>query len=99
MTIAPYLLFGAALFCIGVYGAMTRRTAIGVLLSIEVMANAVNLNFVSFARYSASVHTQLFAVIVMALTVAEVAVGLALVILLYRVVSHTNIDEVRRLSH
>ena len=97
MTLSAYLLFGAALFCIGIYGAMTRRTAIGVLLSIELMANAVNVNFVSFARYSGSTHTQLFAVFVMALTVAEVAVGLALVILLYRAVSHTNIDEVRRL--
>lgn len=97
MTLSAYLLFGAALFCIGIYGAMTRRTAIGVLLSIELMANAVNVNFVSFARYSGSAHTQLFAVFVMALTVAEVAVGLALVILLYRAVSHTNIDEVRRL--
>jgi NADH-quinone oxidoreductase subunit K len=99
VTLTAYLLFGAALFCIGVYGALTRRTAIGVLLSIEVMANAVNVNFVSFARYSGSVHTQLFAVFVMALTVAEVVVGLALVILLYRALSHTNIDEARRLRH
>lgn len=99
MTMTAYLLFGAALFCIGVYGALTRRTAIGILLSIEVMANAVNVNFATFARYSSSVHTQLLAVFVMALTVAEVAVGLALVILLYRAVSHTNIDEVRNLRH
>lgn len=99
MTMAAYLLFGAALFCIGIYGALTRRTAIGILLSIEVMANAVNVNFATFARYSGSAHTQLFAVFVMALTVAEVAVGLALVILLYRAVSHTNIDEVRNLRH
>jgi len=99
MTMAAYLLFGAALFCIGIYGALTRRTAIGILLSIEIMANAVNVNFATFARYSGSAHTQLFAVFVMALTVAEVAVGLALVILLYRAVSHTNIDEVRSLRH
>jgi NADH-quinone oxidoreductase subunit K len=99
MTISAYLLLGAALFCIGVYGALTRRTAIGVLLSIELMANAVNVNFVSFARYSGSVSTQLFAVFVMALTVAEVVVGLALVILLYRALSHTTIDEARRLRH
>jgi NADH-quinone oxidoreductase subunit K len=99
VTMAAYLLFGAALFCIGIYGALTRRTAIGILLSIEVMANAVNVNFATFARYSGSAHTQLFAVFVMALTVAEVAVGLALVILLYRAVSHTNIDEVRSLHH
>ncbi|HEY5958652.1 MAG TPA: NADH-quinone oxidoreductase subunit NuoK [Polyangiaceae bacterium] len=99
MTLPPYLLLGAALFCIGVYGAMTRRSAIGVLLSVEVMANAVNVNLASFARYSGNIHTQLFAVFIMALTVAEVAVGLALVILLYRVMSHTNIDEARHLRH
>lgn len=99
MNMTPYLLFSAALFCIGIYGALTRRTAIGILLSIEVMANAVNISLATFSRYSGSAHTQLLAVFVMALTVAEVAVGLALVILLYRFVSHTNIDEARGLRH
>jgi NADH-quinone oxidoreductase subunit K len=99
MTMTGYLLFSAALFCTGIYGALTRRSAIGVLLGVELMANAVNVSFATFARYSGSVHTQLFAVFVMALTVAEVAVGLALVILLYRAVSHTNIDETRSLRH
>jgi NADH-quinone oxidoreductase subunit K len=99
VTVSAYLLLAAALFCIGLYGALTRRTAIGVLLSIEVMANAVNVNFVGLAQYSGSVSSQLFAVFVMALTVAEVVVGLALVILLYRALSHTNIDEARQLRH
>lgn len=99
MTITGYLLLGAALFCLGVYGVLTRRTAIGILLSIEVMANAVNINLVSFSRYSGSVATELFAVFVMALTVAEVVVGLALVILVYRALSHTNLDEAQRLRH
>jgi NADH-quinone oxidoreductase subunit K len=99
VTLPFCLLLGAALFSVGVYGAMTRRSAIGVLLSVEVMANAVNVDLVALARFSGSVHTQLFAVFIMALTVAEVAVGLALVILLYRVMTHTNIDEARRLRH
>jgi len=99
MTITGYLLLGAALFCLGIYGVLTRRTAIGILLSIEVMANAVNINLVSFARYSGSAATELFAVFVMALTVAEVVVGLALVILVYRALSHTNLDEAQRLRH
>lgn len=99
MTITGYLLLAAALFCLGIYGVLTRRTAIGILLSIEVMANAVNINLVTFARYSGSVATELFAVFVMALTVAEVVVGLALVILVYRALSHTNLDEAQRLRH
>jgi NADH:ubiquinone oxidoreductase subunit K len=99
MTLTGYLLLGAALFCIGLYGVLTRRTAIGLLLSIEVMANAVNINLVSFARFSGSVATQLFAVFIMALTVAEVVVGLALVILVYRALSHTTLDEAQRLRH
>jgi NADH-quinone oxidoreductase subunit K len=99
MTITGYLLLASALFCIGLYGVLTRRTAMGILLSIEVMANAVNINLVSFARYSGSTASQLFAVFVMALTVAEVVVGLALVILVYRALSHTTLDEAQKLRH
>ncbi|MGC4064567.1 MAG: NADH-quinone oxidoreductase subunit NuoK [Polyangiaceae bacterium] len=99
MTLSAYLLLGAALFCLGLYGVLTRRTAIGILLSIEVMANAVNVNLVSFSRFSGSAATQLFAVFIMALTVAEVVVGLALVILVYRALSHTTLDEAQRLRY
>jgi NADH-quinone oxidoreductase subunit K len=99
MTITGYLLLAAALFCIGLYGALTRRSAIGILLCIELMANAVNINLVSFARYSGSTATQLFAVFSMVLTVAEVVVGLALVILVYRALTHITIDEAQALKH
>ncbi|MEB2313536.1 MAG: NADH-quinone oxidoreductase subunit NuoK [Sorangiineae bacterium] len=84
MALSPYLLLAAALFSIGVYGVLSRRNAIGVLLSVELMANAVNINLVAFSRAHGTALGQVFALFSIAITVAEVVVGLALVILLYR---------------
>lgn len=84
MALSPYLLLAAALFSVGVYGVLSRRNAIGVLLSVELMANAVNINLVAFSRAHGAALGQVFALFSIALTVAEVVVGLALVILLYR---------------
>lgn len=91
MSLVHLLLLASALFCIGVFGLLTRRNAIAVLLSVEVMANASNLAFVAFGRLRGG-PGQLFAIFSLALTVAEVAVGLALVILLYRRYRDTHID-------
>lgn len=99
MTLAGFLYLASALLAIGVYGALTRKNAIGVLLSVEAMANAANVSFVGFARFFGGTTQQLFALFVMAITVAEVAVGLALVILLYRATSHTDLDEATQLRH
>lgn len=74
----------AVMFCIGVYGMLSRRNAIGVLLCLELMANAVNLNLVAFARFATGVAGQTFTLFAIALTVAEVVVGLGLVVLLFR---------------
>ena len=81
-----YLIFAAALFSIGLFGALTRRNAIAILLGVELMLNAVNINLVAFWRYGdvTSMAGQVFAVIVFAVAAAEVAVGLALVISVYR---------------
>ena len=79
-----YLTLAAILFSLGVYGLLSRRNAIGVLLSVELMANAVNLNLITFARYGAETIGQVFTLFTMALTVTEVVVGLAIVVLLYR---------------
>ena len=81
-----YLLLAAALFGIGLFGVLVRRNAIAILLGIELMLNAVNINLVSFWRYSDvfSMSGQVFAVIVFAVAAAEVSVGLALVISVYR---------------
>ncbi len=78
------LLLAALLFSIGVFGLLTRRNAIGVLLSIELMANAVNINLVAFSRVHGGATGQVFALFAIALTVAEVSIGLALVILMAR---------------
>lgn len=84
MSLHPYLLLSAALFCLGLFGLLTRKGAIGVLIAIELMANAVNLNLIAFSRFRGDVTGQVFGLFSIALTVAEVAVGLAIVILLYR---------------
>jgi len=99
MTLANILYAAMFLFCLGLYGTLTRRNVIGILLSVEVMANSVNIVLVSFSRYTQNILGQALAVFVMSLTVAEVVVGLALVILLYRTMRHTDIDEASRLRH
>jgi NADH-quinone oxidoreductase subunit K len=92
MDIRIWLTVSAVVFALGVYGLLTRRNAIGVLLSLELMANAVNLNLVAFGRYSAGAMGQAFALFAIALTVAEVVVGLAIVLLLYRTQRDALID-------
>lgn len=84
MTLQLVLTMSAALFCLGVYGLLSRRNAIALLLSVELMANAVNLNLVAFALYGAGGDGQVFTLFAIALTVTEAAVGLAIVLLLYR---------------
>jgi NADH-quinone oxidoreductase subunit K len=81
-----YLILAAALFCVGLFGVLSRRNAIAILLGIELMLNAVNINLVAFWRYldPARMAGQVFAVIVFAVAAAEVAVGLALIISVYR---------------
>jgi NADH:ubiquinone oxidoreductase subunit K len=81
-----YLIFSAVLFCIGLFGALARKNAIGVLMGVELMLNAVNINLIAFWRYSnpAQMNWLAFVVIVFAAAAAEVAVGLALIISVYR---------------
>jgi len=99
MMLGHVLYVGVLLFCLGLYGTLTRRNVIGILLSVEVMANSVNIVLVAFSRFTHNLLGQVFAVFVMSLTVAEVVVGLALVILLYRTMRHTDIDEASQLRH
>ncbi len=79
-----FLSLAAVMFALGIYGVITRRNAVGILLSLELMANAVNINLVTFARYGAGAMGQAFALFSIGLTVAEVVVGLAIVVLLFR---------------
>lgn len=81
-----YLLLGTALFGIGVYGVFAKRNAIAILMAVELMLNAVNINFVAINRYIQPDHAvgQLFAIMVIVVAAAEVSVGLALIISIYR---------------
>lgn len=84
MTLQAYVTLAAMLFCIGLFGVITRRNTIGILLGIELMLNAVNINLVAFARFRADVAGLVFTMFTIAITVAEVAVGLAIVIAIFR---------------
>ena len=86
MIVNQFLVIAAALFSLGVYGLLVRRNAVMVLLAVELMLNAVNINLVAFWRYLDPVQMtgQVFAIIVFAVAAAEVAVGLALIISVYR---------------
>jgi len=84
-VLTAYLLVAAAVFAIGVFGVLTRRNAVGILLGIELMLNAVNINLVAFARFQGTVDGMVFTVFTICITVTEVALGLAIVILIFRV--------------
>jgi NADH-quinone oxidoreductase subunit K len=93
MPVGAYLTLAAALFAIGLFGVLTRRNAVGILLGIELMLNAVNINLVAFARFHADLGGILFALFTIAITVAEVAVGLAIVIVIFRVRRTVDADH------
>lgn len=92
------LMLSAALFATGVYGVLARRNAVLVLMSIELMLNAVNVNLVAFAQLLQDITGQVFALFVIAVAAAEVGIGLAIVILIYRNRETINIDEVNLLK-
>jgi NADH:ubiquinone oxidoreductase subunit K len=92
------LTFSAVLFSAGVYGVLARRNAVMVLMAIELMLNAVNVNLVAFATALQDVGGQVFALFVIAVAAAEVGIGLAIVILLFRNRQSINIDEVNLLK-
>jgi NAD(P)H-quinone oxidoreductase subunit 4L len=88
-----FLLLSAVLFCIGVYGVLARRNGVLVLMSIELMLNAVNINLVAFGAFHDTVVGQVFALFVIAIAAAEVGVGLAIVLLIFRNRADIDIDE------
>jgi NADH-quinone oxidoreductase subunit K len=93
-----YLTFGALLFTIGVIGVLTRRNAIIVLMSIELILNAVNLTLISFSHYLQDLRGQIFTLFIIAVAASEAAIGLALVISLYRGKATFNFDDVNLLK-
>ena len=91
-----YLSLSALLFCIGIFGVLTRRNAIGILMAIELLFNAVNINFVAFARFidPQAIVGQVFTIFVITIAAAEAAVGLAIIILIYRQHKGVDVDKV-----
>ncbi len=91
-----YLMLSAVLFCIGIFGVLSRRNAVAILMGIELMLNAANINLVAFGRFiHPTVLTgHVFAVFVMTVAAAEAAVGLAIIISVYRNIEHINVDKV-----
>ena len=95
--LSAYLLLSASLFAIGLAGALTRRNAILVLIGIELMLNAANLNFIAFWRYSANPQPLtgvIFVLFSIAVAAAEAAVGLALIIAIYRHYKTTDVNQI-----
>ncbi len=82
--IEHYVILSLALFCIGLFGVLTRRNALMFLMSVELMLNAANINLIAFAFYHGNLTGQVFALFTMALAAAEVAVGLGIILVLYR---------------
>lgn len=98
MYLVQFLLLSAILFCIGVYGALARRNAVMVLMSIELILNAVNINLVAFGRFhaeaGAAIPAEVFALFIIAVAAAEVGVGLAMVLTIYRNKRSIDVHEV-----
>jgi NAD(P)H-quinone oxidoreductase subunit 4L len=94
MLLNQFLLLAAALFCIGVYGVLARKNGVLVLMSVELILNAVNINLVAFGAFRDNIAGEVFALFVIAIAAAEVGVGLAMVLLLYRNRKSIDLSEV-----
>jgi NADH:ubiquinone oxidoreductase subunit K len=93
VLVNEFLLLGAILFCIGVYGVIARKNAVMVLMSIEVMLNSVNINLLAFSQLHNNLDGNVFALYIIAVAAAEVGVGLAMVLLIYRNRKSISLDE------
>ncbi len=98
MLAVNFLLLGAVLFSIGVYGVIARRNAVLVLMSIELILNSVNLNLVAFSLMNQNIDGQTFALFVIAIAAAEVGVGLAMVLMIYRNRRSIALDELSEMK-
>lgn len=94
-----YLTMAAILFCIGLYGALVKRNAVVVLLSLELMLNAVNLNLIAFSKYGVvpSLTGQIFSLFTITVAAAEAAIGVAILIALFRLRGTVNVDEFNKM--
>jgi NADH-quinone oxidoreductase subunit K len=94
ITLQHYLLLSAALFSLGIFGVLTRKNAVNVLMGIELILNSANINLIAFSRYSSnSLDGQMFAVFVIVDAAAEEAVALAIVLTMYRLLKTVSLDQ------
>jgi NADH:ubiquinone oxidoreductase subunit K len=98
VLINNFLLLGAVLFCIGVYGVIARKNAVMVLMSIELILNSVNINLLAFSLLHGGVDGNTFALFIIAIAAAEVGVGLAMVLLIYRNRKSIALDELSEMK-
>ncbi len=98
MMLNQFLLLGAILFAVGVYGVLAKRNAILVLMSIELILNSVNINLVAFGAHNGTIAGSVFALFVIAIAAAEVGVGLAIVLLIYRNRRSVDLDDIAELK-
>ncbi|OYQ38430.1 NADH-quinone oxidoreductase subunit K [Flavobacterium cyanobacteriorum] len=96
--IENYIYLSALLFCVGIFGVLYRRNAIVMFMSIEIMLNAVNLLLVAFSTYHQDAEGQVFVFFSMAVAAAEVAVGLAILVAIYRNLNNIDIDNLKKLK-
>jgi NADH:ubiquinone oxidoreductase subunit K len=98
LMLNQFLMLSAILFCTGVYGVLAKRNAVVVLMSIELILNAVNINLVAFGAHNGTIAGSVFALFVIAVAAAEVGVGLAIVLLIYRNRRSVDLDEVAQMK-
>jgi NADH:ubiquinone oxidoreductase subunit K len=98
MLLNQFLMLGAVLFCIGVYGVIVRKNAVLVLMSIELILNSVNINLLAFSLRNGSVDGHTFALYIIAVAAAEVGVGLAMVLLMYRNRRSVGLDDLSEMK-
>ncbi len=98
MLINEFLLLGAVLFCIGVYGVIARKNAVMVLMSIELILNSVNINLLAFSQLHHNLDGNVFALYIIAVAAAEVGVGLAMMLLVYRNRRSISLDELSEMK-
>jgi NADH:ubiquinone oxidoreductase subunit K len=98
VLVNEFLLLGAVLFCIGVYGVVARKNAVMVLMSIELILNSVNINLLAFSQMHQNLDGNVFALYIIAVAAAEVGVGLAMVLLIYRNRRSIALDELSEMK-
>jgi NADH:ubiquinone oxidoreductase subunit K len=98
MDLNYFLILSAFLFCVGVYGVLARKNGVLVLMSVELMLNAVSINLIAFSAFQHNVSGQIFALFVITIAAAEVGVGLAIVLLIYRNLKSPDLDKIDELK-